>query len=100
MMSNVEGQPLTRDRLRDEVLAILREKVDSLDSGFSGTLTEETRIFGDLDFESVTLVEFCTAVGKHYRKKLPFQSLVFRDGRFQDFTVGELVTFLEEHLRA
>lgn len=90
----------SRDQLRADVLEILREKVKKLDSGFSGTLTEETRMFGDLDFESVTLVEFCMAIGKHLQKKIPFQNLVFRNGRFQDFSVGELLTFLEEHLPA
>ena len=95
-MSNVEEHSWTRDRLRADVLEILSEKVKKLDSSFSGTLNEETRVFGDLDFESVTMVEFCMAIGKHYKKKLPFQSLVFRDGQFQDFTVGELVTFLED----
>jgi acyl carrier protein len=99
-VSNAEHHSSTRDRLRADVLDILLEKVKKLDSSFSGTLTEETRLFGDLDFESVSMVEFCMALGKHFRTKLPFQSLVFRDGKFQDFTVGELVTFLEKHLPA
>jgi acyl carrier protein len=97
-MSALEQHSWTRDRLKADVLDILREKVERSDSGFSGALTEETRLFRDLGFESITLVEFCRAVGNHFQRKLPFQSLVFRDGRFQDFTVGELVTFLEEHL--
>jgi acyl carrier protein len=96
-MGNVEGV-WTRDQVRDDVLEILREKTRTLDSGFSGSLTEETRIVGDLDFESVMIVEFCMAVGKHFRKKLPFQTLVFQDGQFRDFTVGQMVTFLEGHL--
>lgn len=90
----------TRDRLRADVLAILHDKVKMVNSSFSGALTEETRLFGDLDFESATLVAFCMAIGKHFQTKLPFQSLVFRDGQFQDFTVAELLTFLEKHLPA
>ena len=88
----------TWDRLRADVLEILREKSKKLDSDFSGPITEETRIVGDLNFESVLIVEFCMAIGKHFRKKLPFQELVFQNGQFQDFTVGQLVTFLEDHL--
>jgi acyl carrier protein len=88
----------TRDQLRADVLEILREKNKKLDPDFLGPLTEETRLVGDLDFESVIIVEFCMAIGKHFRKKLPFQNLVFQDGQFQDFTVGQLLTFLEEHL--
>jgi acyl carrier protein len=98
-MGSVE-RTWTRDQMRADVLEILRDKIKKLDSGFSGALTEETRMFGDLDFESVPFVEFCMAVGKHFQKKLPFQSLVFRNGQFQDFSVGELITFLEEHLSA
>ena len=88
----------TREQLRTDVLEVLREKIKKLDSDFSGPLNEETRIVGDLDFESVLIVEFCMAIGKHFRKKLPFQNLVFQNGRFQDFTVGQLLTFLEDHL--
>ena len=100
MESNTEPLSETGDRLRADVLDILRDKVKKLDSSFSGTLTEETRMFGDLGFESVTMVEFCMALGKHFQKKLPFQTLVFRDGKFQDFSLGELMTFLEEHVPA
>ncbi len=88
----------TRDQLRTDVLEILRDKSKKLDSNFSGPLTEETRIVGDLDFESVMIVEFCMAVAKHFRKKLLFQELVFQNGQFQDFTVGQLLTFLEAQL--
>jgi acyl carrier protein len=88
----------TREQLRTDVLDILRDKNKKLDSGFSGPLTDGTRVIGDLNFESVIIVEFCMAIGKHFRKKLPFQQLVFQNGQFQDFTVGQLVTFLEDHL--
>ena len=96
-MANTE-RAWTRDQLRTDVLEILRDKSKKLDSDFSGPLTEETRVVGDLDFESVMIVEFCMAVGKHFRKKLLFQKLVFQNGQFQDFTVGQLLTFLEDQL--
>ena len=90
----------TRDRILADILAILHEKVRKLDADFSGELHEGTRIVGDLNFESVTIVEFCMAIGKHFRKKLPFQNLVFRNGRFQDFSVGDLLAFVESQLKA
>lgn len=100
-MTNLEQHAWTREQLRADVLDILRAKVEKLDSSAQGPLSEETRLLGDLDFESVTIVEFCMAIGKHFqKKKLPFQELVFRNGQFQDFTVAELVTFLEKHLQS
>ena len=92
------GRAWTRDQVRADVLEILREKGRTVGSSLPASLTEETHIVADLDFESVMIVEFCMAVGKHFRKKLPFQELVFQDGQFQDFTVGQMVTFLESHL--
>jgi acyl carrier protein len=88
----------TRDELRSDVLEILREKSRKLDSDFSGPLTEDTRIVSDLEFESVAIVELCMAIGKHLQRKLLFQNLVFQNGQFQDFTVGQLLTFLEDQL--
>lgn len=98
-MENAE-RAWTRDQVRADVLEILREKSRKVDPDFSRPLTDETRLIADLNFESVIIVEFCMAVGKHFRRKLPFQELVYRNGQFQDFTVGELVGFLESRLRA
>lgn len=96
-MENLEPA-WTREQLSIDVLGILREKAKRLDADFSGPLTEETRLIGDLGFESVIIVEFCMAIGKHFGRKLPFQGLVFQNGQFQDFTVRQLLTFLEDHL--
>lgn len=87
-----------REQLTQDVIRILREKIAIVDTGFRGSINESTRLVGDLGFESVTIVEFCMAIGKHFRRKLPFQGLVFRDRIFQDFTVGDMVTFLESRL--
>ena len=98
-MNETADAAWTRDRILADILAILLEKVKKLDADFSGDLNETTRIVGDLNFESVTIVEFCMAIGKHFRKKLPFQNLVFRNGRFQDFSVGDLLAFVENELK-
>lgn len=89
---------MKREQILGDVLQILREKCRRLDPGFAQALDEQTRIVGDLDFESVMLVEFCMAIGKRFGRKLPFQELVLRDGQLQDFSVGQLVAFLDEHL--
>lgn len=98
-MTNPEPA-LTKEQLRAEVLAIVHEKIRKLDTDFAGELTDATRIIGDLDFESVLVIELCTAVAKRFQRKLPFQELVFRNEQFHDFSVGELLEFLETHLRA
>jgi acyl carrier protein len=97
MTEAVQPAP-TRDVMMEDVLGILKEKVQALDIDYSDKISGETRVVGDLEFESVNIVEFCMAIGKHYKKKFPFQELVFKDGQFRDFTVSDLVAFLESSI--
>jgi acyl carrier protein len=90
----------SRDRIRSDVEEILVGKLRGLNPDFSGSVTDDTRIMTDLGLESVSIVELCMSLGKHFRKKLPFQELVFRSGQFQDFSLGDMVGFLEKHLAA
>lgn len=88
----------TRAELLHDVVEIVRSKAQSVDIDFAGEIQRDTRILRDLDFESVAVVELCMAIGKHFRAKLPFQQLVFRDGKFQDFSVADMVDFVEQNL--
>ena len=95
-----ESAATSREQIYDQLQSILRDKVKGVDTSLVEDLSESTRVMNDLDLESVTIVEFCMAVGKHFRKKFPFQKLVFKNGQFQDFTLGDLAAFVEEHLNA
>lgn len=91
------GYAPTHEQLTQDVIRILREKVAVADTGFTFAIGEASYVMGDLGLESVALVEFCMAVAKHFKRKLPFQDLVFRDQKFQDFTVGDMVKFVESN---
>jgi len=80
------------------LLDLLRQKLDEQGADSSQELTPGTRLVGDLEFASTHLVELCMAVSKHFGRSFPFQDLVFRDGRFQDFSVGELAAFVQARM--
>jgi acyl carrier protein len=85
-------------RIEDDVRRILREKLQEQGEDFDGVLSADTQLVGGLGLDSVTIVSLSMTLAKHYGRKFPFQELVFRDQRFHDFTVRELVDFLARHM--
>ncbi len=87
-----------RETLRDDLLKILTELRD--DWEFSGEITEATRLFQDLEFESIDAVALGSAIEEHYDRSLPFAEFLTKAGEREaaDITVGELLGFLVENL--
>ncbi|MCE9613357.1 MAG: acyl carrier protein [Lentisphaerae bacterium] len=86
------------DTVTRDILALLQQKLQEQGDDVSQALSVDTRLVGDLEFASTQLVEFCMAVSKHFGRPFPFQELVFRDGRFQDFGVRDLAAFVQAQM--
>jgi acyl carrier protein len=99
-MTGTLPTPIDRERIAADVPEILRRIASDVNPGFTGTIGDATRVIADLEFTSVSIVELCMTLGKQYGAKPPFQQMVFKDGRFRDFTVSELVAFLARHVSA
>jgi acyl carrier protein len=89
-------------RTRDEVLTEVLELVHSVvrDWEFDAPVTEQTRLYGDLAFESLDLVVLGAAVQERFGQTFPFSDLFAEIGQREehDLTIGEWVDFLEKHL--
>jgi len=89
-------------RTRDQVLAEVLDLVHSVvrDWEFDQPVTEETRLYSDLAFESLDLVVLGAAVQERYGQAFPFSDLFAEIGQREerDLTIGEWVSFLERHL--
>ncbi len=87
----------TRDQILTDVLALLNSVAQ--DWEFEGTVSEGTRLFGDLAFESLDLVILGAKVQEHFGQTFPFPELFAELGRrdVRDLTVGEWVDFIETH---
>lgn len=92
---------LSKEQVLKDVTAVIADMIQDFDTGFSGEILPGSKLVGDLDFQSTDIVELVGAIEtKFKRRKLPFHKLVLKDGRYSDFTVGQLADFLHEQLSA
>ena len=89
-------------RTRQQVLAEVLDLVHSVvqDWDFESPVTEQTRLYADLAFESLDLVVLGAAVQERFGQTFPFTDLFAEIGQREvhDLTIGEWVDFLERHL--
>ena len=89
---------------REAILADLRKIVEEItgdwETGFAGGITPETKLIGDLGFESIDVVHLIVTLEEHYRRSdLKFDKILMHDGRYvDDLSIGELADFLRLQL--
>jgi len=68
---------------------------------YSGPMTLETRFFADLGMVSIEAVVLGEMLENHYRIKFPFNQFMsdLTDKGAQDVTLGDLVEFLNKHVK-
>jgi acyl carrier protein len=88
---------------REDVFAHLVGQLRQVahDGEVEGGITEQTRLFADLNFESLDLVVLGAALQEHYGRTFPFAEFFAQIGQRQqkDLTVGEWLDFLYQQLR-
>ena len=90
--------------LRDTVVADVIRLVSSIseDWDFDDAITENTRLFGDLNWQSIDMVVLAHDIQAHYRTTFPFASF-FERMAVRDtpgVTIGEISDFILESLDA
>ncbi len=98
-MSGAAGV-LNKETIFNDLVGILKNMTADWDTGYEGAITAETRVIGDLGFESIDVVQLVVAIEEHYqRRNLPFERLLMEDGHYVDeVKVGKVVDFLAENL--
>jgi acyl carrier protein len=89
---------VTREAIQADVLTLLSQL--ARDWEYSGSISPETFLFGDLGFESIDAVVLASFVQQHYQKQFPFPQLLAELGRreVKDIRLGELVDFIHGHM--
>ena len=92
-MNTVEQESILKD-----VLNLLNQL--ARDWEYSGEITPDTWLFGDLGFESIDAVILASFVQKQYGRPFPFPQLLAEIGQkeVKDLRIGELVAFIHQHL--
>ena len=87
---------------RDDVLQTIVGLVRAMacDWDFADEISEDTQLFGNMNWRSVDFVVLANDIQDHYGRALPFAELLqeFATGRRTDLSVGELGAFVHRHL--
>ena len=91
----------SHEGLRGTVISVLEETVADWDLEIEGGIDPQTSLIGDLEFESIDVVQFCVAIEERLgRKGLPFEKLFIQDGAYvDDVTVDEVAGFVQSELQ-
>ena len=91
----------TREQVLADMLKLVQDMTQDFDLDLEGGIKPGSFFVADLDFQSTDVVELIVQIEKLYqRRKMPFQKLVLKNGKYADFTVGELADFLHAQLSA
>ena len=87
---------MQKEDVQTQLIAILEDMTSDWDLDFDGGITPETRLIGDLSFESIEIVQLMVRVEQQYKlKNLASEKLIMNDGRYvPELTVAEVVDFL------
>jgi acyl carrier protein len=90
--------PVSQETILTDVLKLLNEL--ARDWEYSGEITPDTWLFGDLGFESIDAVILASFVQEHYGRPFPFPQLLADIGQrpVKDLRISELVQFIEQHI--
>jgi acyl carrier protein len=89
---------VNQEDILTDVLKLLNEL--ARDWEYSGEITPDTWLFGDLGFESIDAVILASFVQDRYGRPFPFPQLLAEIGQrpVKDLRIGELVGFIRQHL--
>lgn len=93
---------LSKEEILSSVVEILKDMTSDWEMEFSGPISAETNLIGDLEFESIDVVQFIVAIEEKFKQRqLPFEKLLMQHGRYVDeLPVRAAVDFLHTHLNA
>jgi len=96
----METTTFEKAQILEDLVAMLEDMTSDWDTEYDEGITLQTRLIGDLEFESIDVVQFILDIEERYqRRKLPFEKLIMRDGRYVDeILVSDAVDFLHQEL--
>lgn len=93
-------QILTQERILSDIIDILSDMTRDWDIDFVGQIDAQTKLVGDLNFESIDIVQFIVAIEERFQRRgLPWEEILMTNGRYVDeIRVGDAARLLCQHL--
>jgi acyl carrier protein len=93
-------ETLTKDRIQQQLVAILEDMTAEWDLGLAGPIGPDTKLIADLGFESIDVVQLVVAIEEQFQRRgLPFEEFFMVGGRYVDeIRVSDCVDFLHRNL--
>ncbi|NKF21409.1 acyl carrier protein [Solimonas marina] len=87
----------TSDQIFQKLLPLVQDFTQDWDNEYEGEIGRDTKLLGDLGFESIDIIQFIVAVEEELGiSKTPFDKLLMKDGRYvDDLSLGQIADFLE-----
>jgi acyl carrier protein len=87
---------LPKDQILNKVVSILNDMTADWDVEYQGGIRAETRLIGDLSFESIEVVQLMVLLEQQFQlSNLASERLLMKDGRYvKDLSVQQVVDFL------
>ncbi len=88
------------DDVENGVITVINEMVADWDLDNVSAVSPSTSLMGDLEFESIDIVQLAVHLEQHFEQSgLPFEQLFMRDGDYvDDLTIQEIAGFLRDKL--
>ncbi|MBA3015704.1 MAG: acyl carrier protein [Proteobacteria bacterium] len=96
----MSAQIYSREQLAHDVVEIIKDMTQDWDLDFNGGIDVNTKLVGDLAFESIDIVQFIVAMEEKFQRRgLPWEEVLMTDGRYVDeIIVDDAVRLLYSHL--
>lgn len=96
----MSNQVYSKEQIGNDVIEIIKDMTQDWDLDFSGGIDLNTKLVGDLAFESIDIVQFIVAMEEKFQSRgLPWEEVLMTDGRYVDeILVDDAVRLLHLHL--
>ncbi len=90
---------MSQDRYLQPLIALLEDFTQDWDSASDAPITRDRKLFADLGFESIDIIQLIVAMQEEVVKRnMPFDSLLMKEGRYvDDLSVGQIADYLALH---
>jgi acyl carrier protein len=84
------------DAVVPQLIKLLEDFTQDWDHEMEGSMNRETKLLGDLGFESIDIIQLVVAIEEDIsKKKVPFDKLLMQHGRYvDDLSIGQISDFI------